>query len=141
MRALRLSAALVAALLGPWCMPVRAATGGGRDVPRVWSEGYTLVLLDAGADTRTAMRAVQDAGGTVAVVVPPRILMGWIPPQADAALLGQAGIRSLRRDAAGALADGEALGDAAGRAATRSFARAVRGELETAASQVALSLR
>ena len=113
MRTATLRAAVVAAVLGVWgwasAAPgpaaraasggdLRAASGGDPQAPRVWSEGYTLVVLEKGADLHAARRLVQDEGGTVALLLPPRILMGWIPPGIDAALLGRAGILSIHRE-------------------------------------------
>lgn len=93
-----------------------------------WSDGYTLVVLDAGADPRRAAQFVRAHGGTVALELPPRCLAGWIAPSLDAALVGRAGIRSIHRDAASLPAD-LAAHRATFRVA-RFFARASRGELE-----------
>ena len=63
-----------------------AAVTPGLPAPHVataaprWSQGYTLVILDPGADPRAALDRVHAAGGSIAIVVPPRILMGWIAP-------------------------------------------------------------
>ena len=84
------------------------------------------VLLEEGADVHNARRWIQARGGRVAVMLPPRVLAGWIPPSLDAALVGQAGIRSLHRDAAPS--DSE-FSDGATRSAARYFDRIVQGRL------------
>lgn len=96
-------------------------------VPQDWSRGYTLVLLEPGADPNAALRRVHAEGGTVGVVVPPALLLGWIAPEADARLVGQEGIRSIHRGPVGAAAFW--VQDPVARAALRTFDRAVRGEL------------
>jgi hypothetical protein len=105
-----------------------------------WSEGYTFVELAPGADLDAARELVQARGGTVALLLPPSTLTGWIPPDSDASLLGHAGIRRLYRAhdvaEAGMEKTTAAALDPASRAARRFFERAVRGELdETAASE------
>lgn len=95
--------------------------------PSEWWRGYTLVLLEPGADPERALRRVQAEGGGVGVVVPPAVMLGWVPQAADARLVGRDGIRSLHREPLGAGADW--VTDPVARAAVRSFDRAVRGEL------------
>ena len=120
---MRLWMPLIAILLLP-----SAAVATASDAARPWSTGYTLFLLEPGADATAAMGRVQAEGGNVAVVVPPRVLLGWLPPASDAALLGRDGIRSIHRAPLRSIpAD---LEDHAGRAAIRTFGRAVRGELD-----------
>jgi len=118
---MRLWMSLVAILLLP-------AVALPSDAPRRWSAGYTLVLLEPGADAKSAMQLVQAEGGTVAVVVPPRVLLGWLPAASDAALLGREGIRSIHREPLTAMPSD--LDDRSARAAVRSFGSAVRGELD-----------
>ena len=64
--------------------------------PEPWSADYTLVELAPGSDLNAARQLVQARGGTVALLLPPCTLTGWIPPSLDATLRGHAGIRSLR---------------------------------------------
>ena len=119
------------------CAGPRAARAQGHEFQDDvrWSTGYTLVVLDAGADLRTATRLVQARGGTVALELPPRILTGWIPPALDATLVGHAGIRAICRDPAALPAD---LTAAPGvRGALRFFTRAARGTLELSAAESA----
>ena len=111
-----------AAVAGP---QAPAAPGSGA----AWSQGYALVVVDDGAHLDAARQLVQARGGAVALLLPPRYLTGWIPPELDGALVGHAGIRAIHRD--GAIDLPEAA-DPAGRAAVRFFARAQRGELDMA---------
>lgn len=114
-----------------------ASTLHGAAAPALrWSQDYALVVLEDGADVHAARRLVQSAGGSVALLLPPRLLTGWIDPGLDAALRGRAGIRSIHRgapDAWPADLDGPAVRPGLG-----FFARATRGELDrTAAADVA----
>ena len=63
--------------------------------------GYTLLLVDANsnAELAEARDFIISQGGTVAVVVPPHAIMGWIKPELDSHLLGHHGIRSIQRSA------------------------------------------
>jgi hypothetical protein len=119
------------AFLTSWLVAM-ATSASAAPVAR-WSDGYSLVVLESGADLRRATRLVQAAGGTVALELPPRCLAGWIPPRADAALVGHAGIRSIHRGSAALPAD--LMADRAMRHAARFFVRAARGELEFAAAE------
>lgn len=61
--------------------------------------GYTLVLVDAGSQTELveARDFIVAQGGSVAIVMPPHSIMGWIPPELDSAILGRHGIHSIYR--------------------------------------------
>lgn len=114
------------------CAAARAHAHDFQDEIR-WSDGYTLIVLDAGADLHAATRVIQARGGTVALQLPPRALTGWIAPELDASLIGHAGIRGIVRDPAGlsaALARQHEL-----RGALRFFDRAARGRLELGAAE------
>ncbi|HSB11906.1 MAG TPA: putative Ig domain-containing protein [Blastocatellia bacterium] len=65
--------------------------------------GYTLVLVDAQsqAELADARDFIVAQGGSVAIVVPPHAIMGWIPPESDSAILGHHGIRSIYRSPVG----------------------------------------
>ena len=60
---------------------------------------YTLVLVDAAtkAELAQARDFIMSQGGRVAIVLPPRAIMGWIPSETDSRILGQHGIRSIYR--------------------------------------------
>ncbi len=65
--------------------------------------GYTLVLVDASskAELAEARDFIVSQGGTVAIVLPPHAIMGWIARDADSRLLGRHGIRSIYRSPVG----------------------------------------
>lgn len=105
-----------------------AAQFSGPAAPAVWSTGYCFVLLRPGTDLHAARRLVQQEGGAVALVLPPRALTGWIPPGRDAALVGRAGIERIVRSAA----EPPIAADGATQSAWRFYARAARGELDQA---------
>jgi len=60
---------------------------------------YTLVLVDSDskADLARARDFIMSQGGRVAIVLPPHAIMGWIPLETDAKILGRYGIRSIHR--------------------------------------------
>src|SRR5262245_57115892 len=60
---------------------------------------YTLVLVDSDskADLARARDFIMSQGGRVAIVLPPHAIMGWIPLETDARILGRYGIRSIHR--------------------------------------------
>ena len=91
-----------------------------------WVQGYTMVVLEEGADAHNARRLIQARGGSVALILPPRVLTGWIPEPLDAELLGHAGIQSLHRGAAPSAA---IFRNEAGRSAARFFDRVVQDRL------------
>lgn len=66
-----------------------------------WTSGYTLVLVDA--DSKAELAEARDfivaQGGTVAIVVPPRAILGWITPEVGSKIIGRHGIRSIHRTA------------------------------------------
>src|SRR4030095_16132174 len=61
--------------------------------------GYTLVLIDAGSkeELAEARDFIAAQGGSVAIVLPPHAIMGWINPDVDARILGRHRIRSVHR--------------------------------------------
>lgn len=78
---------------------VFAQAPAARRAPADWMQGYTLVLVDA--ETKTDLAEARDfitaAGGTVAIVMPPRAIFGWISPAVEAKITGQHHIRSVHR--------------------------------------------
>jgi hypothetical protein len=60
-------------------------------------DGLSLVVLDTNdiPSLHLARRMVQSYGGTVAVMSPPSLLIGWVPFEAREALIGKAGIRDI----------------------------------------------
>jgi hypothetical protein len=123
----RIVALLLVAMLGVHAPRAAAHVHASGAVDPHWSEGYTLVVLDPGADLDTAREWIQSRGATVALLLPPRYLTAWIAPELDREIVGRAGIRSLHRQ-------GDALPsittDANDRVVQRFFARAARGELD-----------
>jgi hypothetical protein len=63
--------------------------------------GYTLILVDADSNSELAEASdfITSQGGTVAVVFPPRAILGWITPETGARIIGKHGIQSLHRSA------------------------------------------
>jgi putative Ig domain-containing protein/Big-like domain-containing protein len=63
--------------------------------------GYALVLVDSNSkgDLAEARDFIVAQGGSVAVVVPPHAILGWISPEVGARILGKRGIRSIHRSA------------------------------------------
>ncbi|MFL6214654.1 MAG: putative Ig domain-containing protein [Blastocatellia bacterium] len=67
--------------------------------PAEWIKGYTIVLV--AAETKSELAEARDfiaqSGGTVAVVMPPRAIFGWITPAVEAQIVGKHGIRAVYR--------------------------------------------
>lgn len=92
-----------------------------------WTAGLTLVFLEPGADLDVARRSIQEAGGRVGVVVPPHVLLGWVPAETDARLRATGAIRSLHRQPPTTLPPDL---DRAGRDAVTAFARILRRQID-----------
>lgn len=60
-------------------------------------DGLTLIDVDTDdvSSLHVARRMVQAYGGTVAIMSPPSLLIGWVPFEAREALIGKAGIREI----------------------------------------------
>ncbi|HEX5735360.1 MAG TPA: putative Ig domain-containing protein [Blastocatellia bacterium] len=69
--------------------------------PTAWMSGYTLVLVDTDskAELAQARDFIVEQGGRVAVVVPPRAILGWITPEVGSKIIGRHRIRSIHRTA------------------------------------------
>ncbi|MEK6410394.1 MAG: putative Ig domain-containing protein [Acidobacteriota bacterium] len=65
--------------------------------------GYSLILVDASskAGLAEARDFITSQGGSVAIVLPPHAIMGWLSPEADSRILGRHGIRSIHRSPVG----------------------------------------
>lgn len=89
--ALVLVAVWMFGLDAPWAQAQSHAT-------RPWLSDLTLVALEEeGPQALHRARVfIQEQGGTVGVMSPAGVLLGWIPPEILGALEGQAGIRSVR---------------------------------------------
>ena len=76
--------------------------------PIEWMKGYTLVLVDARSkgELADARDFIVAQGGTVAVVVPPHAILGWITPEVSAKIVGRHGIRSVHRSVVDARSTG-----------------------------------
>jgi hypothetical protein len=62
-----------------------------------WLEGYTLIVM-SNTDIAAANRArdfVISQGGRIAILVPPRVMLGWISPALAQGLIGHHGIESV----------------------------------------------
>lgn len=64
---------------------------------------YTLVLVDVQSQSELAEARdfITALGGSIAIVVPPHAIMGWIRPELDSSILGHHGIHSIYRSAVG----------------------------------------
>jgi hypothetical protein len=73
-------------------------TGRATDAAAV----YTLVLVDTNskAELAEARDFIVAQGGTVAVVVPPHAILGWLSPEVGSRILGKHGIKSIHRSVA-----------------------------------------
>ncbi|MGA9768516.1 MAG: putative Ig domain-containing protein [Blastocatellia bacterium] len=67
--------------------------------PVEWMKGYTLVLVDARSKSELADARdfIVAQGGTVAIVLPPHAILGWITPEVSSKIVGRHGIRSIHR--------------------------------------------
>jgi hypothetical protein len=90
-----LSISVIALLLTCLITPVAHAQ---KDVAGLdWLEGFTLVELDSDDVTSMyqARSLIESRGGQVAILSPPSILMGWVPFEERANLIGRAHIRDI----------------------------------------------
>lgn len=62
-----------------------------------WLDGFTLVVLDTDdiAGLHAARATIQAHGGRVAIMSPPSLILGWIPYEYRAELIGTSGIREI----------------------------------------------
>jgi hypothetical protein len=77
--------------------PAGTASSGSPDDEMAFLDGLSLVVLDTEdiLSLQLARRMIRSYGGTVAIMSPPSILIGWVPPNAREALIGNAGIREI----------------------------------------------
>ncbi len=85
-----------AALPGPAAVNVLSPAG---PLPAPGHEPNALLVLDTADITAMwqAVAAVEARGGHVVHLYPPHIAVGYVPPQADAALRGSGGIAAIHR--------------------------------------------
>jgi len=102
----RLALLACAVALALTCSNASAHTPSAQDThtharrsPSAWMQGYTLVLVDADskAELAEARDFITSQGGTIAAVIPPRAIMGWIAPDVGERIIGRHGIRSIHR--------------------------------------------
>lgn len=76
--------------------------------PVEWMKGYTLVLVDANSKSELADARdfIVAQGGTVAVILPPHAILGWITPEVSSKIVGRHGIRSVHRSVVDARSTG-----------------------------------
>ncbi|MBP2681480.1 MAG: hypothetical protein H6Q78_1343, partial [Candidatus Krumholzibacteriota bacterium] len=62
-----------------------------------WLDGFTLIELETSdiPSLHTARAVIQSHGGRVAIMSPPSLLLGWIPFERRAELIGIAGIKEI----------------------------------------------
>lgn len=69
--------------------------------PHSWMNGYTLILVDAESkeELASARDFITAQGGRIAVVLPPRAILGWVPANIRSSLVGRHKIRSIHTSA------------------------------------------
>ncbi len=74
-----------------------AAHGNAKVTPYNWNNNYTLILTDAQNITEAyaAADAIQKVGGHVGVIIPNRVMLGWLPAGAGKGLVGKYKIRQV----------------------------------------------
>jgi len=74
-----------------------AADPGAVTDDMTFLNGLSLVVLDTDdiAGLHLARRTIQAYGGAVAIMSPPSVIIGWVPPESRDALIGRAGIREI----------------------------------------------
>jgi predicted outer membrane repeat protein len=62
-----------------------------------WLDGFSLVVLESQdvAGLHRARVEIQSHGGRVAILSPPSFILGWVPREIQAELIGKAGIKSI----------------------------------------------
>jgi hypothetical protein len=80
-------------------IPSSGIAGKRLDKPTAdsWMKGYTLILLDTASqeELASAREFIIAQGGRVAIVVPPRAILGWITPEVKARIQGRHKIRAV----------------------------------------------
>ncbi|HEY9230964.1 MAG TPA: fibronectin type III domain-containing protein, partial [Blastocatellia bacterium] len=76
-------------------VPASAQTGA----PVEGMKDYTLILVDAetAGELSEARDFIAASGGTVAIVLPPKAIFGWVTPAVEARIVGQHRIRAVHR--------------------------------------------
>jgi hypothetical protein len=117
---------IIATTLAP---PVLAKTD--KEPSRLpWLDGFTLIELETEdvASMYLAKSVVEAHGGQVAILSPPSLLMGWVPPDRGQELVGKAGIKHVFFTD---VLPGEVrIRDEQTRQMVRYFNRVVRGEYQ-----------
>ena len=91
---------LCAAVILVAVFPITASLAADPDTASdemAFLDGLSLIALDTEdiGSLHLARRMIQSYGGRVAVMSPPSILIGWIPPDSREALIGKAGIKEI----------------------------------------------
>lgn len=68
-----------------------------QESPRAWMDGFSLVVLDTDDidSLHRARKTITAHGGWIALMSPPSLLMGWIPPEVAMELRGKDNIRAI----------------------------------------------
>ncbi|MBI3649677.1 MAG: putative Ig domain-containing protein [Acidobacteria bacterium] len=74
-----------------------AAKPSDRQTAEVWMKGYALILVEANSpeELASAREFITAQGGRVAIVLPPRAILGWLDPGVKARLQGRHKIRAI----------------------------------------------
>jgi len=116
-----------ACLLSPWV----SASASSLDSSWDWTDGYSLVLLSTD-DVRAFVSvrdAVQASGARVAVAMPNRVILGWVPPELSFRISALPGVKGVFTEPVpAALLEGM---DEVTLAGVRFFNSVVSGQLRT----------
>ncbi|MDH5405807.1 MAG: VCBS repeat-containing protein [Candidatus Aminicenantes bacterium] len=98
-----------------------------------WQEGFTLIVTDCVTidDTHAAVNYIRSMGGRVAIVSPPRVMVGWIPVELSRKLIGNQHIRSIHYDPLPEKEAASAFGEGPDLALVKFFNRVVSGEVRS----------
>lgn len=103
--------AVLAALFTTIALPLGAAADPGDPAgpPNLaWINDYTMFVTSATTNDEmyAAKAAVDAAGGRVSVIIPYRVMLGWIAPEKAASLVGKGGITAVYQKPTGSLPAG-----------------------------------
>ena len=95
----RVSRSCLVLLIGFACLlpQVASASVSSLTGPHDWMDGYTLVLLSTD-DVRTFVsvrNAIQASGARVAVAMPNRVILGWVPPELFSKISALPGVKGV----------------------------------------------
>lgn len=98
-----------------------------------WQEGFTLIVTDCVTidDTHAAVNYIRSTGGQVAIVSPPRVMVGWIPVELSRELIGNQHIQAIHYDPLPEKEAASAFGQGPDLELVKFFNRVVSGEVRS----------